>query len=58
MLKKYNGTNMFMVLEPVKLNIWNVLFHKKKLLSKIETNYIILYNEKNNLVQELRKLIR
>ena len=54
-LKVYEGTNMFMVLNEVKLNLFNVIFRKKKLLKTIEFNYIILESEKQRMVSEIRE---
>ena len=56
LINKYNGTSMFMVLEPVKINLWTVLFKRNQILEKIETNYIILENKKVELVYELSEL--
>jgi len=53
----HSGTNMFMVLEDTKINLWNVIFHRKQLLDKINNNYIILANDKYMLVKELGDLV-
>ena len=55
-INAHSGRDMFMVLEPIKLNIWNVLFKRQQLLATIETNYVILANEKYMLVQEIGEL--
>jgi len=57
LIEKHGSRDIFMIMHPVKLNIWNLLFHKKETLNKIETNYLILANEKYMLIQELGDLI-
>lgn len=52
------GTNIFMILEPVKMSLWNYLFRRKKLMETIETNYIILSNEKTSLVEKVWEIVK
>jgi len=57
-LDRNNGSDMFLITNELKLTIWNMIFHKKKILQDIETNYVIISNEKHKLVQELRGILK